>query len=305
VKRCSRVIYDPSDLTGHNNRYNIDYIISGSTDAETQDARFFFSNLLTSELCLRGLPVIGSIDERQARLKELLKVEQQLDIISKAISRGEEGKEVALMLISQAIPCIMHLKNRVSEKKITVLLAMAADNFQSQKTTTTTLTTGFASRIPMLVNTQILESVLRPKQWKLPLNLKGDSVCKVSLTNNKAWLFVDNIDALVNRVFSAPQHKQRKQIWLQLITNYRNAIRILWKRSAYTEDDICEFQLKINDFFVAHVEESGAGKEGVTNYIHMLGSGHVAYYMKAHGNLYKFSQQGWESLNEKFKLSFF
>ncbi len=27
--------------------------------------------------------------------------------------------------------------------------------------------------------------------------------------------------------------------------------------------------------------------------------------MKLHGNLYKYSQQGWESLNEKFKLSFF
>jgi hypothetical protein len=27
--------------------------------------------------------------------------------------------------------------------------------------------------------------------------------------------------------------------------------------------------------------------------------------MKQHHNLYKFSQQGWESLNEKFKLIFF
>jgi hypothetical protein len=27
--------------------------------------------------------------------------------------------------------------------------------------------------------------------------------------------------------------------------------------------------------------------------------------MRAHRNLYKFSQQGWESLNEKVKLSFF
>jgi hypothetical protein len=37
----------------------------------------------------------------------------------------------------------------------------------------------------------------------------------------------------------------------------------------------------------------------------MLGSGHISYFMKQHRNLYKFSQQGWESLNEKFKLIFF
>jgi hypothetical protein len=73
--------------------------------------------------------VFGSIEERRARLKVLLKAEQRLHLISQAISRGEEGKEAALMLISQAIPCIMHLENRVVEKVITVLLAIAADNF--------------------------------------------------------------------------------------------------------------------------------------------------------------------------------
>jgi FMN-dependent NADH-azoreductase len=37
----------------------------------------------------------------------------------------------------------------------------------------------------------------------------------------------------------------------------------------------------------------------------MLGAKHIHYYMEQHGNLYKYSQQGWESLNEKIKPSFF
>jgi len=37
----------------------------------------------------------------------------------------------------------------------------------------------------------------------------------------------------------------------------------------------------------------------------MLSSGHIKYYMTTHRNLYKFSQQGWESLNAKVKLTFF
>jgi hypothetical protein len=41
------------------------------------------------------------------------------------------------------------------------------------------------------------------------------------------------------------------------------------------------------------------------NYIHMLGIAHISHYMKQHGNLCKCSQQGWESLIEKFKLAFF
>ncbi len=45
--------------------------------------------------------------------------------------------------------------------------------------------------------------------------------------------------------------------------------------------------------------------EGITNYIHMLSSGHFKYYMEVHKNLYKYSQQGWESLNAKYKQVFF
>jgi hypothetical protein len=90
-----------------------------------------------------------------------------------------------------------------------------------------------------------------------------------------------------------------------MVQNYRDAMVILRKPEEYTVDDIDNFQTKIDDFFTAYVEESGAGKEGITNYIHMLGSSHISYFMKRHRNLYKFSQQGWESLNEKLKLIFF
>ncbi len=100
-----------------------------------------------------------------------MKVEQQLDIITQAISRGQEGKEAALMLISQAIPCIMHLENRVGEKLITVLLAMAADKHQQQNNARSL--TRFSANIQHLVNTRILGSLMRPKQWKVPLSQKG------------------------------------------------------------------------------------------------------------------------------------
>ena len=62
------------------------------------------------------------------RLNTLLKVEQQLDMTMQAISSGKQSKETAIMLISQAILCIMHLKNYVREKLINVLIARAAES---------------------------------------------------------------------------------------------------------------------------------------------------------------------------------
>ena len=51
--------------------------------------------------------------------------------------------------------------------------------------------------------------------------------------------------------------------------------------------------------------ELGVGKEGVTNYIHMLGAGHFSHYLRKWRNLYRYSQQGWESLNSLIKSYYF
>lgn len=115
----------------------------------------------------------SGFEDRRERLKRLLNVEQQLDIIMQAISRGDEGKEAALMLISQAIPCIMHLENHVVEKFITVLLARAAEKYQS-RSNARTLDSRFLESIQGIVNSRILGSETRPKQWKVPLSEKGD-----------------------------------------------------------------------------------------------------------------------------------
>ena len=47
------------------------------------------------------------------------------------------------------------------------------------------------------------------------------------------------------------------------------------------------------------------GYHGITNYIHMIGVGHMLEYMQQHGNLNRYSQQGWEALNALIKLFFF
>jgi hypothetical protein len=303
IKRNTKIIYDPCDITRESNRFNIDFIPSGESEEERLQSLSFFSNLLTTELRLRKLQLYGSLEERQNRLKQYLKLEEKLQMIAQAISRGAEGKEAALILIMQAIPCIMHLENRVGEKLITVLLSMGAERFHRERGIRSL--SRFSSTISRIVNTKILGTLLRPKQWKVPVNEAGDAVTKVSLSNKKTRLFVDNIDSLIDQIFSSPADTELKQIWKQMLQDYRDALTILRQPQEYTDDDIAVFQDKIDSFFTAYVERSGAGKEGITNYLHMLGSGHISFFMKKHRNLYKFSQQGWESLNEKFKLIFF
>jgi hypothetical protein len=39
------------------------------------------------------------------------------------------------------------------------------------------------------------------------------------------------------------------------------------------------------------------GYDGITNYIHMLGAGHLRFFLKKWKNLNRFSNQGWEAYN--------
>jgi hypothetical protein len=83
----------------------------------------------------------------------------------------------------------------------------------------------------------------------------------------------------------------------------REALIILGQKIDYTEDEISTFQKKIDIFANGWLELNGA--QGMTNYIHMLASGHIAEYMRHWKNLYRHSQQGWEAFNSHFKSYFF
>jgi hypothetical protein len=112
----------------------------------------------------------------------------------------------------------MHLENWVGEKLITGLLAMAANIFR-KKTNTTTINTRFAYSIQSVVKTRILGSVHCPKHWKVLFNEKGDCVSKVSFSNSKTRLFIDNLHVLIDYVFTTPADEEWKEIWLELVND--------------------------------------------------------------------------------------
>jgi hypothetical protein len=78
---------------------------------------------------------------------------------------------------------------------------------------------------------------------------------------------------------------------------------ILRKSTDYTDDEISTFQDHIDAWFRDWVHVYG--REGCTNYTHMLSSSHVMRYMQEWRCLHRFSQQGWEALNALIKSYFF
>jgi hypothetical protein len=302
IRQRSRIKYNPNAIDKETDINNIEFVLSteDDTDADMEQV-FYFNTLLNEELQLRNMPLDGTLGERRERLKNQLAQEERILLMQKAIERSEQGKEAALMLIHQAIPCIMHLENRSGEKILTMLLSVGADHYQRHRGGASL--DGYVKEVQRIVQTIILGTEWRPKQWRVPMKEKGDEIGKVSLSNSTTRQFMSNCYPLIDYIFSRPEDAELRTKWRDTITLYNSAIDLLRKPTIFSDDEIEEFQTLVDDFYKHWIEL--VGREGITNYIHMLGSGHIAYYLQVHRNLYKFSQQNWESLNEKMKVTYF
>ncbi len=173
------MIYNPTEVNRFGNKYNIDF---DHTLEDNEDLDIlFFNTLMNKELRLRGLPHTGNLEERKKRLKQHLMIEERIGRIKEAILHTDEGKEAALILIKQAIPCIMHLENRAGEKIITIVLYIGAIRFQQENRSDNL--ERYVKQIEDLIQIQILGTAIRPKQWRFPLkdNKKEVSILFVNL----------------------------------------------------------------------------------------------------------------------------
>ena len=95
----------------------------------------------------------------------------------------------------------------------------------------------------------------------------------------------------------------RKVMWNSALVHYEEAVAGLRSRKDFTDEDVTVWQQGVDFFYTIWVDLHGM--DGLTNYIHMLGAGHVGYYLRLYKNLYRYSQQGWEAMNDKIKTFYF
>ena len=93
----------------------------------------------------------------------------------------------------------------------------------------------------------------------------------------------NKIDKFLEEVLK--YHSQRYRMeWKEVIISYLEIIEIILIRKPFTDEMIYSFQDKVDKYYEKWINLTG--RNGMTNYIHFLGSGHVAYYLFKYRNLY-------------------
>ncbi len=288
VSRQSRLQYNHMQADKELNPQHIDYIIPVN---DVQKQRLY-SQFIARECILRGIPLDGELEDWRSALQACVDNEKAIAILKKVREWKEEGVDNAALveLIELLIPCILHLENRIGEKMITIILRKALINFDGRKET-------FIHRMDTFFQTKVLGSEECPSQWRLPFGKDKDNnivLEHVQVRNNVARCIVNDLEAIIEH--SWEHHNVEVQCKLKVaIVNYRRAMELLKAHRELTAEEMELFQDYIDDFYEIWIEVFG--DEGCTNYIHMLGSGHILYFMYKYGCLYLYSQQGWESLN--------
>ncbi|KAI2511868.1 hypothetical protein MHU86_2600 [Fragilaria crotonensis] len=287
------------DIRIEGDTFDIDFKASQQSD------KAIWARHITDELASRSMPVTGTLYDRQQRLRQQLVNEQRTRDITRMLA-DSEPKDQAMYLVMQAVVCILHLENRVGLKCIESILRSGLSHAR-KGLLDWTVAKGvsrrqdeYVHRITSTIGTQILGTAMAPSQWRFPLSEDG-SMGTLSMDNNRTRSVMNSIELLVEESF--PNSDANKHLLLRCFHRYRAAMIILRKNTDATEDEIRTFQDHIDAWFQDWVKVYG--KEGCTNYTHMLSSAHVMRYMQEWKCLHRFSQQGWEALNALIKAYFF
>ena len=165
----------------------------------------------------------------------------------------------------------------------------------------------YIKQVNKVVNRQIFNRVHLHEEddsgWKVPLTPNRKEVGEVSMDDSTAKLFEKNMDYLIDVCLG--NHSLGIEYvtdWKDCMVGYRQVFAMMSSRHEATFEDVCMFVLESDAFMERYVALTG--RDGMTNYFHMLRDGHIAYYMRTYGNLYRLSQQGWENINSVMKRTF-
>ena len=302
ILSATKMKYDPNAVSKLTESTNIEFDYA-AMDVDTVKLDMFVSNL-SRDLRLRGYPMLEVLDKSTSEKVALLKTHLDIGALVKeyrsALRINEQALKSQILNPGDLPPCTLHAKMRLTERMIKMLilagmrLAMPAKKFKE-----------FCEKVEEVVNTNILRRahVKSPAgKWRVPLDKKDTKkLGDVKLSGHRANLFLAGFDALVE-VCCEGYDTEFIAEWKDCCSLFREVMQVMDCKLEFRPQDVDAFQLLADEF--CDVYCGLTGRDGMTNYFHILRAGHFSYFLEKYGNLYLLSQQGWENVNSRWKRTF-
>jgi len=254
-------------------------------------------SLVTEDLRLRGVPDTGQSDIRQRQSLELLLREEEEYLKLQMYVRDNRFRELLEQSghrteLHKTILDMLHCPMRTNEKVLNLLYEeVTQGGHKAEMKATLDLLTTSIRRIAELPpsfthkfekkNTKVLEKI------KLPY----DQSRKLFAIHQ-----LRGLRELVHIAVPATSSTRRNE-WMTFLYHYVHVNDTLQSTLDYTNEDISTLESHIDSMYGFLVTSIGGKERGVTNYFHYLGSGHIVWMIRIYGNLWRFCNEGVESIN--------
>jgi hypothetical protein len=255
-------------------------------------------------------------DQRRA-LKEFVDCEQFIMLAKRTIDRHEPAKTLAVALaVEKLIPCILHMKMRIGEKIFHFIVNSALERYEESKFDGDKRKE-LVNDLENCMNTQVFGNPAtgRVSQWSFSWDDGGRRMLKYGMSGVTAGKVMRSLH-FISAVLYHPKLDQESHSemeselirdqnlkthtkWVSFYKNLNPMWDCIERKEDFGNSDIATLH-KYTCNFMEQWLDLTKGKH-MTNYIHIVGAGHLTYFASQYGNLYRFSQQGWESLNKLIK----
>jgi hypothetical protein len=136
--------------------------------------------------------------------------------------------------------------------------------------------------------------------WNIPMDNREKNILTLCFDNERCKTVIDSFDTIIDFLL-VPANQPAE--YKKCVDSFRSLMVKVWQKTPFSDEDIQSFQTTTDKWYQLWMRLEG--REGCTNYTHLLGAGHVADMLFHHRNLYVFSNQGWEALNMLVKQVYF
>ena len=139
-----------------------------------------------------------------------------------------------MILNEQAIPCVLHMENRVGEKMLQLLLIDGANERDCDKAALNKM----ISAVNDTVNTKILGTRCQRSNWKVHMTKEG-TIAEQPMTNNHTRKIINGFDYLVT---VCVKDDNRREQWLECVDLWREIVETVRQNEDFADEQIKVFQ---------------------------------------------------------------
>lgn len=286
--------------------YSADMDVGEKNDRASQiEFRTNRTKLLSTMRILGMKKEITHWEERRHMVHDVISLLHHFKHALYVVSYGDRYLQgETLSRVENCIPCLLHCKKRVIDKVVRMFLLKAQEK-------STKVSKAAALRrvreMELIINDNAMGSPGNPGRYSIPVDEREGTILDITMdgkTSQKLLSKFDNtlIELLMDEEDSGCDDVDRES-WVQVFGHLQNMFDTMSHHEDFSDEQLDALQECFDTFTELWI--TLCGRDGISNYIHLIITGHLMYYLRKWRNFYRYENEGWEHLNSSIAYYYF